>query len=167
MDPIVEVVIIFVTATVLAYISRLIKQPLIPAYILAGVALVLTGTIEANSLVDVISTLGIAFLLFLVGLEIDFDRLKDVGIVSTFGCIILCIILFGIGFITAGLLGLNKITAVYIGLAAAFSSTMVVVKLLSDKNQLDTLHGRIIIGILLMQDIIAIIALFILSTIDT
>ena len=75
MDPLLEIAVIFVTASVLAYISKLIKQPIIPAYILAGLVLVLTGFIEANSLVDTISTLGIAFLLFLVGLEINFSRI--------------------------------------------------------------------------------------------
>ena len=166
MDPIVQVVIIFITATVLAYISRLIKQPIIPAYIIAGIILILTGLIQVNNLVDVISTLGIAFLLFLVGLEIDFDRLKNVGLVATVGCTILCTLLFGIGYFASILLGIAKLPSVYIGLVAAFSSTMIVVKLLSDNSQLDTLHGRIILGTLLMQDILAIIALFVLSSIN-
>ncbi|MBW2996635.1 cation:proton antiporter [Candidatus Woesearchaeota archaeon] len=166
MEPLLEIAIIFVTATILAYLSKLIKQPIIPAYIIAGIALVATGFIEANSLVEIISSLGIAFLLFLVGLEIDFSRLKNVGLVSTVGCTLVCMVLFGTGFFIAGILGLSTLSAIYIGLVAAFSSTMIVVKLLSDKNQLDTLHGKIIIGFLLMQDIFAIIALFVLSTVD-
>jgi len=166
MDPLIEVAIIFLAATILAYISRMIKQPIIPAYILAGVALVLSGFIEANAIVDIISNLGIAFLLFLVGLEINFQRLKNVSLVSTAGCTLVCFILFGLGFVIASFLNLSTMSAVYIGLVAAFSSTMIVVKLLSDKNQIDTLHGRIIIGFLLMQDIIAIVALFILSSIN-
>jgi len=166
MDPIIEIGLIFISAAVLAYISKLFKQPMIPAYILAGLILVLTGFVEANSLVETISTLGIAFLLFIVGLEIDLKRIKDVGFVSTIGGTIMCVVLFGVGFLAAGLLGFSALSSVYIGLVIAFSSTMIVVKLLSDRAELDTLHGRIILGILLLQDIFAIMALFILSTLD-
>jgi len=166
MELIVQLGIIFVSATILAYISKLFKQPIIPAYILAGLILVLTGVVGTNTFVETISELGIAFLLFIVGLEIDFKRIKDVGLVSTIGGTVLVTALFGIGFLTAMLFALTKIEAIYIGLVIAFSSTMVVIKLLSDRSELDTLHGRIIIGILLMQDIFAIIALFALSALD-
>ena len=166
MDLIVQIGIIFVSATILAYISKLFKQPMIPAYILAGLILVLTGLVEANSLVETISTLGIAFLLFLVGLEIDFKRISDVGLISTIGGSLLCILLFWIGFLVAGFLGFAIMEAIYIGLVIAFSSTMVVVKLLSDSGKIDTLHGRIALGILLVQDVFAILALFILSTLE-
>ncbi len=166
-DIIIELSILFIVATVLAYISKLFKQPIIPAYILAGVILILTGLVETNSIVSMISTLGIAFLLFIVGLELEFKRLKDVGLVSTFGGGFLCLVLFGAGFLAGSLLGFDYMPAIYIGLVIAFSSTMVVIKLLSDKSQLDTLHSRIIIGILLVQDLFAIIALFVLSTLQS
>ncbi|MBW2966282.1 cation:proton antiporter [Candidatus Woesearchaeota archaeon] len=165
-DIIIELAILFITATLLAYISKLFRQPIIPAYILAGIILVLTGLVETNSVVSMISTLGIAFLLFIVGLELEFRRLKDVGLVSTFGGSILCIALFGIGILAGILLGFSYMQAVYIGLVIAFSSTMVVIKLLSDRSELDTLHARIIIGILLVQDLFAIIALFVLSSLN-
>jgi Kef-type K+ transport system membrane component KefB len=163
---IIELAILFITATLLAYASKLFRQPIIPAYILAGIILVLTGLVRTNSVVATISTLGIAFLLFIVGLELEFRRLKDVGLVSAAGGSLSCLILFGAGFLAGGLLGFNSLQSVYIGLAIAFSSTMVVIKLLSDRSELDTLHARIIIGILLMQDLFAIIALFVLSSIQ-
>jgi Kef-type K+ transport system membrane component KefB len=165
-DIIIELSILFIVATVLAYISKLFKQPIIPAYILSGVIVVLTGLVKTNSVVSAISTLGIAFLLFIVGLELEFKRLKDVGLVSTVGGSLLCLVLFGAGFLAGNILGFNILQAVYIGLVIAFSSTMVVIKILSDKSQLDTLHARIIIGILLVQDLFAIIALFVLSSLQ-
>ena len=113
-DLIIELAILFITATLLAYISKLFKQPIIPAYILAGIILVLTGLVHPNSTVSTISTLGIAFLLFIVGLELEFKRLKDVGLVSTFGGSILCLLLFGAGFLAGSLLGFNFLQAVYI-----------------------------------------------------
>jgi len=167
MDLILELGIIFLSAAILAYISGLFKQPLIPAYILAGVLLGFVTDIGSNGIVPTIAELGIAFLLFVVGLELDFSRLKNIGFVSTMGGSILSIGLFWIGMFIAGAMGFSVIESVYIGLVIAFSSTMIVIKLLDDKNQLDTLHGRIIIGILLVQDFFAILALFILSSLDT
>ncbi|MBD3249596.1 hypothetical protein GF336_06135 [Candidatus Woesearchaeota archaeon] len=167
MDLIFELGIIFLLAALIAYLSKLFKQPILPAYILAGVILALTTTVGESGIVPTMSELGIAFLLFIVGMEIDFNRLKDIGFISTIGGTVLSVSLFFIGLFTAGSLGLPILESVYIGLVIAFSSTMVVVKLLDDKNQLDTLHGRIVLGILLMQDIFAIIALFVLSSLDT
>jgi len=166
MEPLIEIAIIFIAAAVLAYVAGLFKQPIIPAYILAGLILVLTGLVGTNTIISTISMLGIAFLLFIVGMEIDLKRIKDVSFISTVGGTLMCIILFGIGFLTGGFLGFSSLEAVYIGLVIAFSSTMIVLKILGDRSELDTLHGRITIGILLVQDILAIIALFVLSTLE-
>jgi Kef-type K+ transport system membrane component KefB/Trk K+ transport system NAD-binding subunit len=110
------------------------------------------------------SEFGIALMLFIVGLEMNLGRLKNVFLISTLGSSIRSASFFIISFIAAMLLGFVKTEAFYIGIFFAFSSTMVVVKLLTDQQQLDTLHGRIIVGILLMEDILAIIVLSILST---
>lgn len=162
-----EIGLIIIFAGVIAYALKILRQPLIPAYILAGIFIV-SGLhlVEVDYVITTMSEFGIAFLLFIVGLEIDFNRLKDVGFVSTIGGTILTASVFFVSFIVAGLFGFTGIEALYIGLILAFSSTMVVIKLLVDKQELNTLHGRIILGILLMQDIIAIIALFVLSTLD-
>lgn len=159
---------IIIVATFFAYLSRLIKQPLIPAYIIAGVILgpIGFGFIHDAEALKSLSEMGIAFLLFIVGLEIDLKKLKTVSRVSLFGGSLQVIITFISGFIIAMLLGLNQITSIYVGLIVAFSSTMVVVKLLSDKDEIDTLHGRIVLGILIMQDILVIIALAVMATFE-
>ncbi len=160
-----EIGIILILATVFAYLARILKQPLIPAYILTGVVLgPVFHLVQDHTVITTLSEIGVAFLLFIVGLEIDLRKLKQVGLVSTLGGIIQVVAIFAICFIAALLLGLVAVEAMYIAIGIAFSSTMVVVKLLSDKKQIDTLHGKIIIGILLLQDLIAIIALSVLAT---
>ncbi len=182
-----ELGLIIIVATTLAFVAKKFKQPLIPAYIVAGLllgpglynllripkiqaAFNISDTFSLISNLELIQTfseIGIAFLLFLVGMEIEFGRLKDVEFVSSIGTILQVAIIFPIGFFLATLLGFSAIEAVYLGFILVFSSTMVVLKILSDKRELDTLHGRIVIGILLVQDVIAMFALLILTTINT
>ena len=162
-----DIGLIIIVVTFFAYLTQLLKQPLIPAYILAGLVLgPFLGLITESSIITTLSEIGIAFLLFIVGLEIDIKKLRDVGLVSSLGSTIKSLILFGIGFLAAMALGFITREAVYIGIIIAFSSTMIVVKLLADKRELDTLHGRIILGMLLMEDIIAILALSVLTTLN-
>lgn len=155
---------IIIISTLFAYIARFLRQPLIPAYVAAGIIIgPYLGVITNFDAINNLSEIGIAFLLFIVGLEIDIGKLKDVGLVASLGGVIQIAAVFLLAFITSAFMGFFAIESVYLGLIVAFSSTMVVVKLLSDKREVDTLHGRIIIGILLLQDIFAIIALSILS----
>lgn len=151
---------IVIISTLFAYIARLLKQPLILAYVLAGILLgPYLGVITDLNSIKSLSEIGIAFLLFIVGLEIDIKKLKDVGHVATVGGMLQMVIVFALAFAVTILIGMKSTEALYFGLIIAFSSTMVVVKLLSDKREVDTLHGRIIIGILLLQDIIAILVM--------
>ncbi|NQV08325.1 cation:proton antiporter [Candidatus Woesearchaeota archaeon] len=164
-----DIGIIVIIASVVGFFARLLKQPVIPAYILTGL---LIGPFGIGLVTDIetiktLSEIGIAFLLFVVGLELDFRKLRNIGMIASVGGTIKTAILFVLGLIIAGFLGFTQREGIYIGLIIAFSSTMVVIKILSDKRELDTLHGRIIIGILLMEDILAILALSSLSTLGT
>ena len=164
---ILDIGVVIIIATLFAYFARFLRQPLIPAYILAGVIIgPVLGLITNTEIITTLSEIGIAFLLFIVGLEIDIRKLKHVGLVASIGGIIQVVFTFTIAFIISLLLGFIAFESVYIALIVALSSTMVVVKLLSDKKEVDTLHGKIIIGILLIQDIVAIIALSVLATIS-
>lgn len=160
--------IIFVSA-VLAYFARLLRQPLIVAYVLAGVIVgpVGLGIITNTEEIALLSELGIVFLLFSVGLEIDFRRFRHVGFAAFAGGTIQVVLTFLLGFAVAMLFGLESIFGVYIGLLLAFSSTMIVAKILADRDELNTLHGRIMLGILLLQDIIAVIALPLLRNVGS
>lgn len=157
--------IIIVIAAVVAFLLKLAKQPQILSYVLAGILITpVFKLITDTTIIDSLSMIGIAFLLFLVGLEMDLKSLRNVAKVSVFGGTAQIAILFGLSYVLALLLGFLNREAAYIGLMMSFSSTMVVMKLLSDKRQLNTLHGRIAVGILLLEDLIAIFALSLLSS---
>lgn len=159
---------IITIATLGAFLARLFKQPLIPAYILTGVVLgpAVLGLATNMEVIRFFSEVGIAFLLFVVGLELNFKKLKTIGLAATIGGSLQIFLVFLAGFIVSVILGFYYLEAVYIALIIAFSSTLVVVKLLSDEKEIDTLHGKIIIGILLVQDVAAILALPLLSSLN-
>ncbi|MBU1975267.1 MAG: cation:proton antiporter [Nanoarchaeota archaeon] len=162
-----DIGIMIVVASVLGYIAQLLRQPKIPAYIIAGILVGPILHIVRNvEIIEILAEIGIAFLLFGVGIELNLKKLKYVGKLASLGSVIHVIILFVLGLILALAIGYGNVTAVYIGLILAFSSTMVVIKLLSDKNELDSLHGRIIIAALLVQDIVAIFALSMLNNLQ-
>ena len=165
-DIFVELGMIVIIAGFLALLFRWAKQPQLLAYILVGVLITpVLGLVTNSNVIDAMSTIGIAFLLFIVGLEMDLKKLKQVAFISSVGGPIQIVLLFTTAFLLAMLLGFLPLEAMYVGLMLAFSSTMIVMKFLSDRRELSTLHGRIVVGILLMEDIFAIFALSILSSI--
>jgi len=162
-----DIGLVIIFATFAAYFAKLIRQPLIPAYVIAGVVMgPLLKLITASGTISTLSEIGIAFLLFIVGLEIDFKKLANVARVSIFGGLVQMLILFNLGFLVAIYMGFMKLEAVYLGLIITFSSTAVVLKLLSDKNEIDTLHARLIIGFLLIEDIVVVLVLSVLNSLN-
>ncbi len=165
---IIDLMFILIAATFLSIIARAIKQPSIPAYVLAGIIIGPIGfrLITDTQIIATFAEFGVALLLFVIGLEMNIKKLKVVGKASIFSGLLEVMILAELGFIAAVFLGFHSIEALYIGLIIAFSSTAVVLKVLSDKNEANTLHGRIMLGILLVQDIIVIFALSFLMTLN-
>jgi len=157
---------LIILATFFAFIAKLFRQPLIPAYIIAGIVLgpLVMGVIKDELFIRHIAELGIAFLLFVVGLEINLKKLKYVGSAAIFGGLIQVTVIYLIGYYSTLFLGFMPFEAVILGLVVAFSSTMIVIKLLSDKGEIDTLHGKIVLGVLIIQDIIVILALALIGT---
>jgi Kef-type K+ transport system membrane component KefB len=148
-------------ATVLAYFARALRQPLLLAYIGAGLLIGPPGLgiVRNEKTIAELSELGLAFLMFIVGLEIDLKKLVSssrVGVPVAVGQVVLCSL---IAYVAVVALGFSGLAALYLGVASAFSSTMIVVKLLSDKSELDTVDGRVTLGILLVQDVLAIVVL--------
>lgn len=161
MTPILEIGLIIILSTILGYFARVLKQPVIIAYIIAGFILGPFGLalITSKNEIMALSELGIAFLLFVVGLELNFGKLKRVGKEILFVSILQVGLTF---FFTFGIFiwfGFEFIVSLYLGLATSFSSTMVVIKLLSDRKKIDSLRGRLTVGILIIQDILIIIVL--------
>jgi Kef-type K+ transport system membrane component KefB/voltage-gated potassium channel Kch len=162
LGPFAEIGILLAVATLVSLVMRLLKQPLIIGHIITGFlvgryALNLFPSIETFEL---FSHLGIAFLLFSVGLSLNPRVLKEYGTASvliTFGQVFLT---GGAGVLVCLLLGYDWVTALYVGIAISFSSTVIVLKLLADKGDLEKLYVKVSVGSLLLQDLIAIILLF-------
>lgn len=150
-----------VAATALAFVARLLRQPLILAYIGAGLLIGPPGFrwVHDETSIAQISELGLAFLLFIVGLEIDLKQLIRSGRTSAILGTVQVLVCALLGWGASWAMGFRGLPAAYLGLATAFSSTMIVVKLLSDKSELDTVAGRVTLGVLLMQDALAIVVL--------
>ncbi len=160
-----QLTVAIIVTTIVSYVLSILKQPLIGAYIISGTLLGpgVLNIIKEEAALSLFSDLGIAFLLFMVGLELNIGKLKDVGRAALFvgtGQILFTSI---IGYYIALFLGFPKIESIYLSIALTFSSTIIVVKLLSDKEELETLYGRIVLGILLVQDFVAIVLLMFLS----
>lgn len=166
LDPIfLELGIIIATAAIFGIAARAFKQPPILGYILAGIILGPIGAslIQNQSDFKALSSFGIALLLFLVGLEVDWQKIKKLGNITGLLSILQIIGTLFLGFFVSLSLGLDINTAFIIGLVLAFSSTIVVIKLLSEKHDLDSLYGRISVGVLLAQDIVAIFVIALLA----
>ncbi len=165
---------IIIAATILSIILRKLKQPNLFAYIVAGIVIgpIVIGGLNLSFLnlpfdlgiseitpeIHLLSELGAAFLLFSIGIETSVKRLLKMGKPLLFGTLLQVMgVIFATVVLTSftGLVGLE--TALFIGTIIAFSSTMVVIKLLADKKQTNTLNGRIMISILLIQDFLVII----------
>ena len=147
--------------------SLMLVYLIIPAYVLTGLVIgpLVFGFIANLDLINAFSQIGIAFLLFTAGLEISFNKIKEAGLkkIAVIGLLQVGVI-FGIIYLLAGWLGLSGLQAGYIGVILAFGSTMVDIKLLADRGELVTLHGRLVLGILLFQDLVAIAAIVIFTT---
>jgi len=162
----IQLAIILVVAFVFSYISKILKQPIIIGYIFAGIVLspFIIKFGASSSLITTFSKFGVAFLLFIVGLHLNPKMIKGVGVCAFFVGMAQMILTFMVGFLISLLLGLGLIPSAYVGIVLSFSSTIIVMKLLSDKKQLDSLYGKISAGILLVQDIAALVVLTIIST---
>ena len=163
----IQLAIILSVAFVVSYLVRAFKQPIIIGYIIAGVIVgpFIIGFGASKGIIDVFSRFGIAFLLFIVGLHMNPKIVREIGTASLFIGLFQMILTFGLGFLTAySLLGYEVIPSVYVGIALAFSSTIIVLKLISDKGQLDSLFGKLSIGILIIQDLFAVGVLMFISS---
>jgi len=142
-----------------------LRQPLITGYILAGVVLgpSVLGWITIQDQVDLLAKMGIAILLFVVGLKLDLHLIRTVGPVALATGLGQVFFTSVIGYFLALPLGLSPVAALYVAVALTFSSTIIVVKLLSDKREIDALHGRIAVGFLIVQDIVVVLVMIGLS----
>ena len=155
---------IVVVAAVFSLAARVVRVPAIVAYILAGLVLgPVTGFLDFSDPLELIAEVGIALLLFLVGLELSIDKIKVVGKVAVAAGIGQVVFTAAGGFLVSWALGFDLMASLFLATALTFSSTVVVVKLLDQKGDLNSLYGRIAVGIFLVQDIVVIIVLTFLA----
>jgi Kef-type K+ transport system membrane component KefB len=158
-----EIAICIIAAWIVAVVSQVARQPLLLAYLVAGFAIGPHGFKFITDAGDIqtISGIGLSLLLFMIGLEIDLEKMLSAGKVITFtaavqilGCVLL-------GWLVFDLCGpaQNRLEALYLGVAVAISSTVIIVKILYDKRELETLTGRITLGVLVLQDLFIILFL--------
>lgn len=155
-----ELGIVVVGATGLIAVGRRLGIPPILAYMLAGLTLgPVAGLLTVTESVELFSEIGVALLLFLVGLELSLERIRDIGRTAVFvGTLQVAVVLAGGTAIAVGF-GFGLSEALVLGLATAFSSTVVVVKLLDRAGGLTDRYGRIAIGVLLVQDVLVAVVL--------
>lgn len=166
METFIELSIIIGITVLIAGVMRLLKQPLIIGYIFAGILVspYFLNIVQSTETIKVFSQIGIALLLFIVGLSLNPKVIKEVGKVSLITGVGQIVFTSLFGFLISRLLGFSLIVSLYIAIALTFSSTIIIMKLLSDKKDLEKLYGKISIGFLLVQDIFVIILLMIVSS---
>ena len=160
-----EITIVLALATVLGILARALRQPTIVGYIATGLIVGPLGVLHLNNpeVLDALAQFGIAFLLFLVGMEMNFGELKHVGRSAVLIGLGQVVFTSAVGFVLAAALGFGLLPAVYIAVTLTFSSTIIVIKLLSEKKALESLYGKLVVGVLLVQDFVALGVLILLS----
>lgn len=165
-NPFYEFAIILSLAALFGAVGQILKQPLIVMFIALGILVgpSVLDLVKSKENIHLLAEIGIAILLFIVGLKLDLRIIQSVGKVALLTGIgqVVFTSLFGY-FIGLGL-GFSSLHSFYLAVALTFSSTIIIVKLLSDKKEIDSLHGQIAIGVLIVQDIVVILIMIILST---
>jgi len=161
-----ELSMIIIIAVIISGFLRFLKQPLIIGYVITGIIIgpLFLNIVRSADMIATLSHFGIVFLLFIAGLSLNPKVMKSVGKVSLITGVGQVLFTTFIGFFIARLLGFADIESLYIAVALTFSSTIIIIKLLSDKGDLQTLYGRISVGFLIVQDIIAVIILMLISS---
>jgi Kef-type K+ transport system membrane component KefB len=160
-----EFAILLLISAAAGAIALRLRQPVLIAYIAVGIIAGpgVLGLVRAHGEVDLLAQVGVAVLLFVVGLKLDIHHIRHLGPVALatgLGQLGFTIVF---GFLLTRLLGRPPLEALYIAVALTFSSTIIIVKLLSDKRELDSLHGRIAVGFLIVQDLAVVLAMMVMS----
>lgn len=160
-----EFALLLLVSAVVGAVAVRLRQPLLVAYIVVGILVgpAALGWVNAHDQIDLLAQIGITVLLFVVGLKLDLTHIRHIGPVALATGLgqLGFTILFGFFIVLA--LGKGWLEALYVAVALTFSSTIIIVKLLSDKRELDSLHGRIAVGFLIVQDLAVVIAMMVMS----
>jgi len=164
-----EFALLLIIAALAGMVATRLRQPVLIAYIAVGIIVgpAVLGLTTAHEQITLLAEIGVTVLLFAVGLKLDLHHVRHIGPVALatgLGQLAFTIVF---GFVLIMLMGKSPIEALYVGVALTFSSTIIIVKLLSDKRELDSLHGRIAVGFLIVQDIAVVLAMMAMSALRT
>ncbi|MEX1166415.1 MAG: cation:proton antiporter, partial [Hydrogenophaga sp.] len=164
-SPFAEIALLLLICALIGAVFVRLRQPVLIAYIVVGVVVgpAVFGLVHAHDQIDLLAQVGVAVLLFAVGLKLDLKHIRHIGPVALatgLGQLSFTIVI-GFGIVMA--LGRDWMEALYVAVALTFSSTIIIVKLLSDKRELDSLHGRIAVGFLIVQDLAVVVAMMTMS----
>lgn len=162
-----EIALLVLLAAGVGFVGLMLRQPLVVAFIAVGVlagpdAL---GLVSSVDFIETLSQISIAVLLFLVGLKLDIGLVRNLGRVAVATGLGQVTFTALFGYLICLAMGLDHVTSLYIAVALTFSSTIIIVKLLSDKQEIGALHGKIALGFLIVQDIFVVLAMVTLSAI--
>lgn len=165
--PFAEVALLLAMAAGIGLIGTLLRQPLIVSFIAVGLVAGPSAldVVRSDEQIVLLSELGIAVLLFLVGIKLDVKLIRSLGAVSVLTGLGQVAFTAFFGYLIGLALGLGHVTSLYVAVALTFSSTIIIVKLLSDKREIDALHGQIALGFLIVQDLVVVLAMIVLSAI--
>ncbi|MCR9186657.1 MAG: cation:proton antiporter [Halieaceae bacterium] len=160
-DVFTEIAVLLLFAAFVGAIGVRLRQPLIVAFIAVGIMVgpSMLGWVTADDQIDLLAQFGIALLLFVVGLKLDLHIIKTMGPVALATGLGQVAFTSIVGYLIAVAFGMPPVTALYVAVALTFSSTIIIVKLLSDKREVDTLHGRIALGFLIVQDLVVVLVM--------
>ena len=156
-----EMAVLLLLAAAVGALCMRLRQPLIVAFIAVGILAgpSVLGWVSANDEIDLLAKFGITLLLFVVGLKLDLHIIRTMGPVALATGLGQVIFTSVFGYLIAITMGMTPIAALYVAVALTFSSTIIIVKLLSDKREVDTLHGRIALGFLIVQDLVVVLVM--------
>lgn len=167
MTPFAEIALLLVMAAAIGLLGTLLRQPLIVSFIAVGLIAGPSALdlVHSDEQIELLSELGIAVLLFLVGIKLDVKLVRSLGAVSVLTGLGQVAFTAFFGYLIGLALGLGSVTSLYVAIALTFSSTIIIVKLMSDKREIDSLHGQIALGFLVVQDLVVVLAMIALSAI--
>jgi len=168
-DPVISIAILLGAALVGGMIAHRLRQPVILGYLVIGVAVGphALGLVTDLPLIEAAATIGVALLMFTLGLEISFSQLKQVGKVGLWGGIIQIVSTFALALLVGTTLFQWSLSqATLFGLIVSLSSTAVCLKILMERAELNSVHGRIMIAFLILQDISVVVMIVILPLIS-
>mgnify|MGYP006429754141 CR=1 FL=1 len=166
-SPFAEIAVLLVLAAIVGFLGIILHQPLIVSFIAVGLIAGPSALdpVRSDEQISLLSELGIAVLLFLVGIKLDVKLIRSLGAVSLLTGLGQVAFTSIFGYLIGLALGLGHVTSLCVAVALTFSSTIIIVKLLSDKREIDSLHGQIALGFLIVQDLVVVLAMIVLSAI--